>query len=469
MQHVHHLIGDCRETLRTLPDNHFHCVVTSPPYWNLRSYLPKDHPDKAKEIGLKPLPVYLEELVQVFREVRRVLREDGVCWINMGDSYTSGNRKDRDPGDSRLHQAFNEDWETDLRQPTPAGLKNKELVGVPWRLAFALQADGWYLRMDCIWHKPNPMPESVQDRCTKAHEYLFMLTKSERYFYDKIAIEEKVNPNTHARCAQPNFENQAVKGVNPKAKAHPNAPRGWKMGPGDHRDLLGRYEQEPRVKQNADFSEAISDGLVSTRNKRSVWTIEDDSILLRWMSEQPEGEMLIRREMKNRGSVFTQTTFGFAEAHFATYPPDLIRPCILSSTSAMGCCPTCGAPWERVVEKGEPNLAQQRACGGDVNGEYHGTAQKEFDGTGAQNASAVKARILAGMKEKITVDWIPTCQCPKHRPQPCRVLDPFGGSGTTGMVAQEEGREATLCELYDKYAEISLRRANVPQLKLPGV
>lgn len=176
------LVGDCRERLRELADNSVHCVVTSPPYWGLRDY------GVDGQIGLeRSVDEFLATMVEVFREVRRVLRPDGVCWMNLGDTYTSGNRKFYDPNPDR---DFGKSIHSQ-RPPTPCGLKPKDLIGIPWRTALALQADGWWLRDDVIWHKPNPIPEPPRGRTTKAHEYLFLLTKAERYFFDDDAIREK--------------------------------------------------------------------------------------------------------------------------------------------------------------------------------------------------------------------------------------------------------------------------------------
>lgn len=173
------IMGDARHLLKTLPDNSFHAAVTSPPYWGLRDY------GISGQIGAEmELSQYLTDMVAVFREVRRVLRPDGTLWLNIGDSYTSGGRTWRDADKKNPGRAMS------YRPPTPAGLKPKDLIGVPWRLAFALQADGWYLRSDIIWHKPNCQPESVKDRPTQAHEYLFLLTKSEKYYYDHAAVLE---------------------------------------------------------------------------------------------------------------------------------------------------------------------------------------------------------------------------------------------------------------------------------------
>ena len=191
------LVGDVRAMLATLPDESVHCVVTSPPYWGLRDY------GVEGQIGLEATPgEFIDTMTEVFREVRRVLRADGTCWVNMGDSYNAH------PGQRKTTDKVGDKQETNVGSNTVgsrhvAELKPKDLVGMPWRLAFALQADGWWLRQDIIWSKPNPMPESVRDRCTKAHEYIFLLTKSERYWYDAEAISEEASENTHARRPVP--------------------------------------------------------------------------------------------------------------------------------------------------------------------------------------------------------------------------------------------------------------------------
>ena len=175
----HIFTGDAFSVLKQLPDKFVSCIVTSPPYWGLRDY------NIDFQIGLEPLlDDYIQTLVSVFREARRVLRDDGTFWLNIGDGYTSGNRKWRAPDKKNPARAMN------IRPDTPRGLKPKDLLGIPWRLAFALQQDGWYLREDIIWNKPNAMPESVKDRPSKSHEYIFLLSKSENYFYDSESIKE---------------------------------------------------------------------------------------------------------------------------------------------------------------------------------------------------------------------------------------------------------------------------------------
>jgi DNA modification methylase len=277
---IHH--GDVRTILPTLKAGSVQCVMTSPPYWGLRSYLAEGHDQKAEELGLEPTPeAYVENMVQVFREVKRVLRDDGTCWINLGDSYaTSLFTRQGEP--RKVCQPPN-DWAgTDLgergrsthvkvTQQSAPGLKPKDLVGIPWRVAFALQADGWYLRSDIIWAKPNPMPESVTDRPTKAHEYLFLLTKQARYYYDADAIREPY-----------------------AAKTLTHRGGGRAAGKLGQQDKLGKVA-------SGNFGKWNKARVVDSRgaNARSVWTI----------NSQP-----------------------YAEAHFATFPEKLVEPCVKAGT-----------------------------------------------------------------------------------------------------------------------------------------
>lgn len=314
------------------------CCVTSPPYWGLRDY------GVEGQLGLEPtLQEYIANMVEVFGLVKELIADDGVLWMNMGDSYARDVKKGQHkPGDSGK-QAYVYDrgggrasGGVDFKY----GLKPKDLIGQPWRLAFALQDDGWYLRQDIIWHKPNPMPESVTDRCTKAHEYIFLLAKSERYYFDAEAISEPVSGTAHARGS----------GVNPKALGgdHPRNVDCRYEAPGQP-EHTGLRRKGLKAKQNASFSAAVKD-LVDTRNKRSVWTVATQS---------------------------------YSGAHFATFPPKLIEPCILAASRT-----------------------------GDV------------------------------------------------------ILDPFMGSGTTGQVAQNLGRQWIGCELNPEYEQLQNHRTAQSALTL---
>lgn len=295
------LVGDCIEMMRTLPDKSVHTCVTSPPYFGLRDY------GVDGQIGLEETPaVFLDRLVAVFREVRRVLRDDGTIWVNMGDSYARDGGTDRKvPTSARVQSTRNTLIQmSDRTSRSPGGMKPKDLMGMPWRLAFALQDDGWYLRQDIIWNKPNPMPESVRDRCTKSHEYVFLLSKSKKYYFDQAAILEPCSPNTHARLSQDvqaqigseRANGGAKSNGNMKATARKSNGVGW--GHGTDAD----ERQRGRIKDNESMNSALAI-MPTERNKRSVWTVATNS---------------------------------FKGAHFATFPPDLIRPCILAGAPRGG-------------------------------------------------------------------------------------------------------------------------------------
>jgi DNA modification methylase len=375
--------ADVMDGLAQLGDGSVHCVVTSPPYWGLRDY------GVPGQLGLEPtLGEHIEAMVKVFREVRRVLRKDGTLWLNYGDSYAANGTKQSGRNDAGRN--FTGGGGNKLGSGNPgqlgsiiadSGLKHKDLCGVPWRVAFALQADGWWLRQDIIWSKPNPMPESIKDRCTKAHEYLFLLAKSERYYFDADAICEET---TKPPGSNGNFGNK-------NADARIRALTG-NMAPGV--EYLNK----------------------ETRNKRSVWEI----------ATQP-----------------------FPEAHFATFPPALIEPCIKAGTSEKGCCVKCGAPWAREIARNDVDQSANEVIKTDgVPGLKSGT-------------SADRVRKLSGSTYQHvrggTIGWLPACKCGATT-VPCTALDPFGGSGTTGLVADRLKRNAILIELNPEYAAMAEKR-----------
>jgi DNA modification methylase len=325
---------DCREALKTLPNESIHCVVTSPPYWGLRDY------GVAGQIGLEATPdAFVAEMVAVFREVRRVLRSDGTCWVNLGDSYNNRTKVRSTSHQPSLNGFMDDNWAERAAHGgvrmsyTTNGMKEKDLCGIPWRVAFALQADGWWLRQDIIWSKPNPMPESVTDRCTKAHEYIFLLTKSARYFYNAEAIKERaIATDLGSLDGGPQRLLDGTNANNGRnfrigAKGNANGFRGGSYVGGT---------PGPRTEVGNGVNQTLS------RNKRSVWEV---------------------------------ATTPFPEAHFATFPPELIEPCIKAG------CPKGGT-----------------------------------------------------------------------------VLDPFGGAGTTGLVADRLQRDAILIELNPEYAAMAKRR-----------
>lgn len=299
------LQGDCRDVLGSLSDGSINCCVTSPPYFGLRDY------GVEGQLGLEPTPdEFVAAMVEVFREVRRVLRDDGTLWLNLGDSY-AGTGKSSGGAQGKRWEVAGADttgpcggkW-----KPAPEGLKQKDLIGIPWRVAFALQADGWYLRQDIIWHKPNPMPESVTDRCTKAHEYIFLFAKSERYYFDADAIKEQAVSN-HA-------SGNGFKG---------------RQGGAIHMPMSG----------GAGTADQWLPG--GMRNRRSVWTV---------------------------------STKPFKGAHFATFPPDLIDPCVLAG------CPVDGTVLDPFFGAGTTGLVAQkhgRNCVGiELNPDYIAIANERL-------------------------------------------------------------------------------------------
>lgn len=318
------LVGDVFDRLAGLPDDSVDVVVTSPPYWGLRDY------GVDGQIGLEATPdAYVAVMVAVFREVRRVLRDDGTLWLNLGDSYAgSWGAQSREPAGSMSR--------------TP-GLKPKDLIGIPWRVAFGLQADGWYLRSAIVWHKPNPMPESVTDRPTSAYEMVFLLSKSERYFYDAEAIKEDRTSDEDAN----GFRGGAYVGGEIDNQM---------MGKRTERGNIRRDKQRGHSRRHAGFND-------------------------RWDAMTKAEQQSMRRNKRN---VWTIATRPFADAHFATFPPDLVEPCILAGCSEGGL-----------------------------------------------------------------------------------VLDPFGGAGTTGLVAQRLGRRAILIELNPDYA--ALARARIDEDRMGPV
>jgi DNA modification methylase len=371
------LCGDALDELKKLPAESVQCAVTSPPYFGLRDY------KVPGQIGLEKSPAeYVARLVEVFAEVRRVLRNDGTLWLNLGDSYAANRGGTGMPaetlaggigghGNELAHRGRGErnDYNP-KRDCLKYGLKHKDLIGIPWRVAFALQADGWYLRSDIIWHKPNCMPESVTDRPTRSHEYIFLLTKSAKYFYDAQAIAEPaslVSLERSLRAVSDNHKNiNGAPGQPPHSMNEPRPNRhGSTLQGGDH----GRYflgdnipEKERRPNQNRPDKQRGHGRRHQGFNER--WDAMS-------REEQCSG-------MRNKRDVWTVPTASYSDAHFATFPPDLIKPCILAGTRV-----------------------------GDT------------------------------------------------------VLDPFAGSGTTGLVAREFGRHAILIELNQDYVALIRQRTNV--------
>jgi DNA modification methylase len=592
------LEGDVLEMLRTLPDESVQCVVTSPPYWGLRDYkIPpsiwggepgcahewitkecateigkgnwaqgtngrgevqpggvkaKREPMRGQQqtgfcvhcgawrgcLGMEPTPeLFVEHMATVFREVKRVLRKDGTCWVNLGDCYNAGTSAKRKAPKTNVDVSGWNDAEIDGgARVYSRNLKPKDLCGMPWMVAFALRADGWWLRQDIIWKKENPMPESVTDRCTKAHEYLFLLTKRARYFYDQEAIKEESITGDPRRPYT--SEGAWEMDGRPREQRHGGelraAPAGWNMavGNGGHgtihadgrstanRKVLGadgkwhnagasvgraagnKTHKTVTEYQASDTEEHrtaaglldIANVAYGTRNKRSVWTIPDDpartepvitenrkalrsEIESRHRSSIPGGQSMqgCPDGYKNKRSVWEIASQPFAEAHFATYPEKLVEPCILAGTSEYGCCAQCGAPWKRVLDRAflrATDVSFKKAVRG-----YN--TQKPMDASNSWDG------FPRGTTTTETTGWKPSCGCglSQKQPQilrsaqddsafstenceltadnctvPCTVLDPFAGSGTTGVVALRYGRDFIGIELNPDYAAMARKR-----------
>ena len=377
------LQGDCIEVMRGMEPESVHMCVTSPPYWGLRSY------GVEGAYGLEPtLDEYIERMVEVFREVRRVLRKDGTLWLNLGDAYAGSGKGLNGDGSHSVGSGKQQTNVGTLTAPPSGttGLKPKDLIGLPWRVASALQADGWWLRSDIVWHKPNPMPESVTDRPTRAHEYVFLLTKSARYFYDADAIREAQSETTLERFKD--------------GRLHST-----------YKKIGGSARQKP------DFTDSIPLGVMpdSKRNARTVWSI---------------------------------ATQGFPGAHFATFPEKLVEPCILAGTSERGVCSECGAPWERVVEQSRTFESGSGRSGNAISGKNGSRVQG-----GGETGDVRRGPVV----HTSTIGWQPTCGHDSDLAADV-VLDPFCGSGTTGVVALQHGRSFIGIELNPEYVELARKR-----------
>ena len=385
------LVGDAEAELRKLPAQSVHCVVTSPPYWKLRDYQVEG------QLGMEPTPhAYVDRMVKVFQQVKRVLRKDGTVWLNLGDTHNFGKTT---PTETLKQGGMRRS--DNVSRARYSGLKEKDLVGIPWRVALALQADGWWLRMDIIWNKPNTMPSSVTDRPARCHEYVFLLSRAKRYFYDHMAIEEPQSESERTRRLK-----QLEKGMDRTYKLKRDSMNGPHAPPGQNgsaRSLRGRQML----------------ALKGTRKRRSVWTI---------------------------------TTKPFPEAHFATFPEELVRPCILAGTSEKGCCSLCGAPRRRILE---PSEAYHALLMANIGKNHPGTAKDDLRVGRAQTATQRKGNNVAYYRTK---GWEPECSCSMGNLIPCTDLDPFMGAGTTAIAAQRLGRRFVGIELKPEYADLARRR-----------
>lgn len=454
MEYINKILqGNALQILRSMPDGIADMCVTSPPYFGLRDYGTegeiwdgepdckhkwgkefkkkvcgnKDYPDTAAQagnrhsqkiletknvisqgnicencgawkgsLGLEPTPeLYIKHLTDIFREVRRVLKPTGTLWLNLGDSYAGSGGVDGMPEDHVSISGVNrQKYAKNNPNKKVAGLKNKDLIGIPWMAAFSLRNDGWWLRADIIWAKKNSMPESVLDRVTRSHEYIFHMAKSKKYYYDADAIAEPIT--AYSRMYSYN---------NPDNRKDTGKDAG-KVHKGLTPDTQNAYYEKMRQ------------GLITTKNKRSVWHI---------------------------------ATKSFHEAHFATFNEDLIRPCILAGASEKGCCSKCGSPYVRMVDKERKET------------ENYKLQDLRQTSAGSNNTDS-KGKVPSYMPPvKTTITWAPTCSCKKAEVVPSIVLDIFMGSGTTAVVAMENKRNFIGIELNAEYIKMAEKRIS-PQL-----
>lgn len=445
-----------------IPARSVHTVITSPPYYKQRDYgqskwiggaadcphrpentqgengeradrtfthfdpygetCPDCGATRAPQLGLEnSLGEYIENLARCFDEVWRVLRDDGTLWVNIGDTYngSGGAGGDYAPGGKREGQRKY----TGTNEP---GLKRKDLMGVPWRLAFALQGRGWYLRNEVVWHKKNGMPESAKDRLSTSHEKIFLFSKRENYYFDIEDIREEISEASIARAKNGWNGTQIFDADGTERRSQP-----------DPTDKMGDRWVNP-------------DG----RQRRDTWVIPDpDTPTLEQFLEHAEAEY--HRAIDAGGDVWNFSVSSYRGSHFATFPPKLPELCIRAGTSAHGVCADCGAPWERVTDRvfhGDHNLEeavkQQRRAG--IPGMKSG---------GVDKVTLGKTRSI----ERIAKSWIPGCKCGAEV-KLAVVLDIFGGSGTTAQAARRLGRHGIALDLFDEALIVARDRLGIRAL-----
>lgn len=406
--------GDAIGVLSMLDEGSAHCIVTSPPYYGLRDYKVDG------QIGMEKTPEeYVARLVAVFREARRVLRDDGTFWLNIGDSYSGSGRGPTGHngiGNQTERQGFDSQGAI-----VPDGLKPKDLIGIPWMLAFALRADGWYLRSDIPWIKRNSMPSSVKDRPSSSIEHVFLLSKSKKYYYDYVAT---MQPSSESYNKDKRPRGVIRQCVNPNSK-YPDE---------------GQFKKQDNAGNNTytGFNARYEDSGTGLRYMR-----DSDFFFRTWQGllHNEDGEPM----------AMVVNPRGYKGAHFACFPVQLVEPMILAGTSEKGVCPACGASWVRDTVKGE---FHNQSWGGE-----HVKGQKAVGGVGS--TSCLKS---GGTHDIITTGWHPSCQCgiaPISTDMcgiPATVLDPFAGSCATGVACQWHNRNFIGIELNPDYIKLGEKR-----------
>lgn len=512
---------DTFRLLRSMADNSVNCVVTSPPYYGLRSYLPEEHANKKMEIGLEPTPeLYIQHLVELFREVRRVLRDDGVVWLNLGDSYWGGKGQSGHGG--KDHQQMRSDLGLSFSsaqahvgghgktRPTDKRhhiFKPKDAMLMPHRVAIALQEDGWYIRMDNVWSKTNGLPESVQDRPTRNHEYVFLLTKSQKYWYDAEAIKTPVKEVSLER--QKRGRGSQTKNTNGAPGQYPQSLLQFK--PNENKTETITAATVPDGKQSAlgdhrlvGFNDRYENAENQTANQRSTWLVPgDDNPLLRYIASRLDPDLLdqllrdFAEDCQNATSVIRVNPEQLKYAHFAAFPRALVEPMILVGCPAKVCA-YCGTPYTRITTKHwkpDPTRPQsmrawdlfleaglsaahlraiqavgitdtERSAASSLGAGLNLPSQIALAAEAKQKLGGYYREFLHGASKHVTLE--PACECHMQgagrpaRSRPGLVLDPFMGSGTVAVVAKANRRNYIGAELNPDYVNIAKERLRDP-------
>ena len=461
---------NCIDGLKLMKPKSVNTCVSSPPYYALRDYgiEPTSFPSveyslfgfkikiKAQAVclGLEKTPQeFIGHMVYIYRLVRETLTDDGTCWVNIGDSYSAtGKKRTSEQACRKSNLKGSKNGQIACKdQPSKIfyGIKPKDMLGIPWMLAFALREDGWYLRQDIIWHKTNCMPESCNDRCTKNHEYIFLLSKSNRYYFDQYAIASPIADSTKNDSRVKNDEYSDIRvergfvgnqsGGTGMLKPKYKKPKGWADG-ADHSCVGWATEQgQGAISKSQSFKREHHKHTEPIYGQSSVQHRLDRK------ESEPTG-------FANKRSVWTVGTFGFKEAHFATFPPKLIIDCIKAGASEYGCCPICGKGYRRVI-------ATELVPGAKAsyNSAYDQRDEKS-DGND-QGSNRMRDGHKPGWhKEVIGEEWVPSCKHLITRVKKSVVLDMFMGSGTTAIVASKLGRDFIGFEQNEKYLKIAERR-----------
>jgi DNA modification methylase len=504
-------LGNCSGLAKQLETESIHCMISSPPYWGLRDYQTGkwhggdpdcDHVESEIRTGLgmaalgekykggghkqgrvsklqyattcakcgairedeqigreDTLEQYIETLVGLFRELRRALRKDGVLWLNLGDSYANVGKWGGSTGGKHAN-GLHGNTGVGRNKTNYGNLKPKDLTAQPWRVALALQADGWYLRSAIPWVRQNPMPESVQDRLTNAHEYIFLLTKSARYYYDPDPLRRPIKTESISRLMRGvSAAHKNIDGAPGQTPHSMNQPR-------DNRNKATTFKRNGSKREQVIPNQTVgthrpdrddTDYNPAGRNGHTTDFFWDslDQYIGYLQHVRDNGGMLLN-EIGDPVAMLVNTR-PYSGAHFAVFPPDLVTPLIQAGTSEHGCCAKCGAPWKRVIEKG------LTAHDGETNSQYqNGTTANRL----AKLRQAARERGEEYVNKQVTTGWQPTCKCDTTETIPPVVLDPFMGSGTVAQVAIELGRDYIGFELNEDYMPLINERLHGTQKQL---